>query len=92
MRIAPGRAECRLELRDELMLRAGHPLHGGTVVALADSTSALGCLATLPEGMTGFGTGGLTASLVGTASVPDALICVATLLHGGRTPRCGTRW
>jgi 1,4-dihydroxy-2-naphthoyl-CoA hydrolase len=85
VRLEPSRAEGRLELRDALMLRTGHPLHGGTVVALADSCAGWGCLATLPEGRTGFATSGLTASLVGSASVPDALVCLATLLHGGRT-------
>jgi uncharacterized protein (TIGR00369 family) len=82
--IAPGRVEARLELRDELMLRPGAPLHGGTVAAFADSCAGWGCLATLPAGVTGFATGALALQLVGTAYAPGALTAVATLLHGGR--------
>jgi uncharacterized protein (TIGR00369 family) len=83
--LAPGRAAGRLELRDELMLKAGAPLHGGTVAAFADSCAGWGCLATLPDGVTGFATGAMALTLVGTASAPEALTCVATLLHGGRS-------
>jgi 1,4-dihydroxy-2-naphthoyl-CoA hydrolase len=81
----PGRIEARLPLRDQLMMAAGDFLHAGTVVALADSCAGWGCLATLPEGVAGFTTSELKVNLVATARVPDALHCVATLLHGGRT-------
>jgi uncharacterized protein (TIGR00369 family) len=83
--LAPGRAAGRLALRDELMLKTGAPLHGGVVAAFADSCAGWGCLATLPDGVTGFATGAMALTLVGTASAPGALICTATLLHGGRT-------
>jgi uncharacterized protein (TIGR00369 family) len=81
--LAPGRIEARLELRDELMLAAGDYLHAGTVVAFADSCAGWGCLASLPEGATGFTTSELKVNLVATTRTPDALRCVATMLHGG---------
>jgi len=83
--LAPGRAVGRLELRDDLMVKAGAPLHGGTVAAFADTCAAWGCLASLPDGVSGFATGAMALTLVGTAFAPGALTCVATLLHGGRT-------
>jgi 1,4-dihydroxy-2-naphthoyl-CoA hydrolase len=82
--VTSGRVEARLELRDELMLAAGNVLHAGTVVAFADSCAGWGCLASLPEGMGGFTTAELKVNLVATTRMPDALLCVARLLHGGR--------
>jgi 1,4-dihydroxy-2-naphthoyl-CoA hydrolase len=83
--LAAGRATGRLELRDELMVKAEAPLHGGTVAAFADTCAAWGCLATLPDGVSGFATGAMALTLVGTAFAPGALTCVAKMLHGGRT-------
>jgi uncharacterized protein (TIGR00369 family) len=83
--LEPGRLEARLELREELMLAAGDFVHAGTVVAFADSCAGWGCLASLPEGIAGFTTSELKVNLVGTTRTPDALVCVATLVHGGRS-------
>jgi 1,4-dihydroxy-2-naphthoyl-CoA hydrolase len=85
LRLRPGGIEARLALRDELMLAAGDVLHAGTVVTLADSCAGWGCLATLPDGIAGFTTSELKVNLVATTRMPDALICVAQLLHGGRS-------
>jgi hypothetical protein len=57
----------------------------GTVVALADSCAGWGCLATLPDGIAGFTTSELKVNLVATTQMPDALICVSQMLHGGRS-------
>jgi 1,4-dihydroxy-2-naphthoyl-CoA hydrolase len=81
----PGRIEARLPLRDELLMAAGDFLHAGTVVAFADSCAGWGCLGTLPEHANGFTTAELKVNLVATARVPDALRCVAEIVHGGRT-------
>ncbi len=83
--LEPGRVEARLVLRDELMLARDDYLHAGTVVAFADSCAGWGCLATLPEHADGFTTSELKMNLVGTTRQPDAIRCVATLVHGGRT-------
>jgi 1,4-dihydroxy-2-naphthoyl-CoA hydrolase len=85
LELVPGRIEARLELREELMLAAGDFLHAGTVVAFADSCAGWGCLASLPDGASGFTTSELKVNLVGTTRTPDALICLATLVHAGRT-------
>jgi 1,4-dihydroxy-2-naphthoyl-CoA hydrolase len=83
--VGPGRAEGRLVLREELMLSAGDYLHAGTVVAFADSCAGWGALASLPDGIGGFTTSEPKVNLVGTTRAPDALVCVATMVHGSRT-------
>jgi 1,4-dihydroxy-2-naphthoyl-CoA hydrolase len=85
LQLRAGRIEARLALRDELMLAAGDVLHAGTVVAFADSCAGWGCLATLPDGIAGFTTSELKVNLVATTRMPDALICVSEMLHGGRS-------
>jgi 1,4-dihydroxy-2-naphthoyl-CoA hydrolase len=81
--VEPGRAELRLPLRDELLAPNGY-LHAGTVVALADTACGYGCVASLPDGGTGFTTIELKTNFLGTAR-DGALDCVAALVHGGRT-------
>lgn len=85
LELAPGHVAARMPLRDELMLAAGDFLHAGTVVAFADTCAGWGCLASLPDGITGFTTSEVKVNFVATTRVPDGLACVATLLHGGRT-------
>ena len=77
------RVRMRLALRDELLAPNGY-LHAATVVALADSSCGYGCIASLPEGATGFTTIELKTNLLGTA-VEGTLTCESTLVHGGRT-------
>jgi uncharacterized protein (TIGR00369 family) len=81
--VADGRAEARLEIRDELLAPNGY-LHAATVVALADTVSGYGCVASLPEGATGFTTIELKANFLGTAT-EGTLRCETALVHGGRT-------
>ncbi len=81
--VGPGRVAAHLEVRDELMAPNGY-LHAATVVALADTACGYGCLASLPEGATGFTTMELKTNLVGTLR-DGFLNCQAHLLHGGRT-------
>lgn len=59
-------------------------LHGATIVALADSACGFGCLASLPEGASGFATSELKANFIGTAR-NGGVSCEARLVHGGRT-------
>jgi 1,4-dihydroxy-2-naphthoyl-CoA hydrolase len=81
--IEAGRVRMRLALRDELLAPNGY-LHAGTVVALADSSCGYGCIASLPEGATGFTTIELKTNFLGTA-LEGTLTCESTLVHGGRT-------
>ena len=59
-------------------------LHAGAVVTLADSAAGYGCVASLPEGATGFTTIELKANFLGTAN-DGTLVCEAVALHSGRT-------
>jgi 1,4-dihydroxy-2-naphthoyl-CoA hydrolase len=83
--IEPGYVAGRVALRDALMQTAGGILHAGTVVAFADSFAGWGCMASLPDGATGFVTSELKVNLIASTRAPDALTCAARILHGGRT-------
>jgi 1,4-dihydroxy-2-naphthoyl-CoA hydrolase len=79
--IAHGQADARLDLRPE-HLAPNDFLHAGTVITLADSCCGMGCLASLPEGAVGFTTIELKTNFLATAT-EGALLCRATLVHGG---------
>src|SRR5206468_1173318 len=64
--IADGHVRMRLPLRPELLAPNGY-LHAGTVVALADSACGYGCIASLPDGATGFTTIELKTNFLATA-------------------------
>jgi 1,4-dihydroxy-2-naphthoyl-CoA hydrolase len=81
--IEVGRVEMHLQLREELLAPNGY-LHACTVVALADSACGYGCIASLPDGATGFTTIELKTNFLGTA-LEGTLSCESTLVHGGRT-------
>lgn len=80
----PGVVEARLGLRPEFMAPNGY-LHAGTVVSMADSCCGIGCLVSLPAGVSGFTTAELKANFVRSTTENDALLCEARLVHGGRT-------
>ena len=81
--IEPGRVRMHLPLRPELLAPNGY-LHAATVVALADSACGYGCIASLPEGATGFTTIELKTNFLGTA-LDGTLHCESKQVHGGRT-------
>jgi 1,4-dihydroxy-2-naphthoyl-CoA hydrolase len=81
--IEAGHVRMHLPLREELLAPNGY-LHAGTVVALADSSCGYGCIASLPEGASGFTTIELKTNFLGTA-LEGTLSCESTLVHGGRT-------
>jgi uncharacterized protein (TIGR00369 family) len=78
-----GRVRMHLPLRQELLAPNGY-LHAATVVALADSACGYGCVASLPEGATGFTTIELKTNFLATA-LDGTLSCESRLVHGGRT-------
>jgi uncharacterized protein (TIGR00369 family) len=78
----PGIVEGRLDVRD--LLAPNGFLHGGTVVALADTACGYGAAANLPDGAVGFTTIELKSNFLGTAT-EGGIACRARLLHGGRT-------
>ena len=81
--IEMGHVRMHLPLREELLAPNGY-LHAGTVVALADSACGYGCIASLPDGASGFTTIELKTNFL--RSVRKGVItCEAKLVHGGRT-------
>ena len=78
-----GRIEASMPVREEFMAPNGY-LHAGSVVALADTCAGFGCIASLPEGATGFTTIEIKSNFLGTTR-DGTLRCVATLVHGGRS-------
>ncbi|WGP07829.1 PaaI family thioesterase [Bacillus subtilis] len=60
-------------------------LHAATAVTLADTACGYGCLASLPEGASGFATSTITSHHLSTASVDETLLVEARLIHAGRT-------
>jgi uncharacterized protein (TIGR00369 family) len=59
-------------------------LHAASVIALVDSACGYACVASLPEGATGFTTIELKANYLGTAKEGETVACTARLVHGGR--------
>ena len=74
--------ESRMAVRREVMAPNGF-LHAASVIALADTSCGYGCIATLPQGATGFTTIELKANFLGTAR-DGVILCSATPLHLGR--------
>jgi 1,4-dihydroxy-2-naphthoyl-CoA hydrolase len=81
--VVHGEARMRLPVRPDHLAPNGF-LHAGAVVGLADTACGYGCVASLPDGATGFTTIELKANFLGTARDGE-LRCTATLSHGGRT-------
>jgi uncharacterized protein (TIGR00369 family) len=81
--IEEGRVRMRLPLRAELLAPNGY-LHAGTVVALADSACGYGCIASLPDGATGFTTIELKTNFLATA-LEGTLHAESQRIHAGRT-------
>lgn len=81
--LEPRRAAGTLELGEQHLAPNGY-LHAGTVVTLADTVCGYGCIASLPEGRTGFTTVELKANFLASAR-EGALRCEGKLVHGGRS-------
>ena len=77
------------EVRIELAVKPGHLswngfLHGGTVVALADTCCGYGTVASLPQGANGFTTVDLTTNFIGSVQ-EGKVLCTAKPVHQGRS-------
>jgi len=60
-------------------------MHAASVIALVDSACGYACVASLPEGASGFTTIELKANYLGTAREGETVACEARLVHGGRS-------
>ena len=81
--IEEGHVRMHLPLRPELLAPNGY-LHAGTVVALADSACGYGCIASLPDGATGFTTIELKTNFLATV-LEGTLLVESRRVHPGRT-------
>jgi uncharacterized protein (TIGR00369 family) len=81
--VANGRAAGRFTVTKTHMAPNGF-LHAASVIALVDSACGYACMASLPDGATGFTTIELKANYLGTAREGEVVACAARLAHGGR--------
>ncbi len=81
--VSQGRLLMRFTVRHELMAPNGF-LHGGSVVALADTATGYACFAHLPAKASGFTTLELKTNFLGTA-LEGVVECEATAVHLGST-------
>lgn len=81
--IGPQEVVAELPVRPELMAPNGF-LHAGSVVALADTCSGYGCIASLPDGASGFTTVELKSNHLGTTR-DGTIVCVAKAAHVGKS-------
>jgi uncharacterized protein (TIGR00369 family) len=81
--VAEGRVAGRFDVRPDLVAHTGYLL-AGTVLSVADILCAYGVSTAWPEGANGFTTVEVKCNFTGTLREGEA-VCVAQLLHGGRT-------
>lgn len=82
--IDPNRLQSKLTVQKHLMTPHGY-LHAATVVGLADSTCAAGCVINyLNQGAKGFTTIELKSNFLGTAQ-EGTVLCEAVPIHLGKT-------
>ena len=81
--VASGRARGRFTVARKHMAPNGF-MHAASIVALVDTAAGYGCIASLPEGASGFTTIEIKTNFLGTAKEGETVACEARLLHGGR--------
>jgi len=81
--VATGTARGRFTVERRHMAPNGF-LHAASVIALVDTACGYACIASLPEGASGFTTIELKANYLGTAKEGETVACRAWLVHGGR--------
>jgi uncharacterized protein (TIGR00369 family) len=81
--VANGRARGRFTVRRGHMAPNGY-MHAASVVALVDSACGYACMASLPDGASGFTTIEIKTNYLGTAREGEVVACQARLVHGGR--------
>jgi uncharacterized protein (TIGR00369 family) len=81
--VANGEAKGRFTVEQKHMAPNGY-LHAASIIALVDSACGYACVASLPEGATGFTTIEIKTNYLGSAKVGEAVACQARLVHGGR--------
>lgn len=82
-RLGKGAVDGRFAIREHHVAPNGY-LHAASIIALADTACGYGCMASLPDGASGFTTIELKSNFLGTL-LEGAVACEARLVHGGRT-------
>ncbi len=79
------KGSCKLTMNvEQKHLASNGYLHAASVIALADSSCGYGCVASLPEGASGFTTLELKSNHLGTA-LSGIITAEASMARGGRT-------
>jgi uncharacterized protein (TIGR00369 family) len=81
--VANGRARGGFTVSARHMAPNGF-MHAASVVALVDSACGYACVASLPDGASGFTTIEIKTNYLGTARPGERVTCEARLVHGGR--------
>jgi uncharacterized protein (TIGR00369 family) len=82
--VGPGRAVGAFTIEQRHMA-PNRFLHAAAVIALADTACGYGCVASLPEGASGFTTLELKSNFLASGRPGEIVVCEARLVHGGRT-------
>ena len=77
------RVVAEMTVRDDLCT-AGERVHGGALMALADTAAAMGTAVSLPDGASGTTTIESKTNFIGAAVPGTRLIAIATPVHRGR--------
>ncbi len=80
---AQDRVVATMAVREDLCT-AGHAIHGGAVMALADTVGAAGTFINLPEGAKGTATIESKTNFIAPAPAGSTVIAIATPVHRGR--------
>ena len=81
--VSNGRAAGHFVVRKKHMAPNGY-MHAAAVIALVDSACGYACVASLPEGASGFTTIEIKTNYLGSAREGETVVCAARLVHGGR--------
>jgi 1,4-dihydroxy-2-naphthoyl-CoA hydrolase len=85
----PERVVARMPVREEFCT-VGHSVHGGAIMALADSVAAAATFINLPEGARGTTTIESKTNFVGPAPAGATLTATASAIHRGRRTQVWT--
>ncbi len=86
---APDKVVATMVVREDLCT-VGHAIHGGAVMALADSVGAAATVINLPEGAKGTTTIESKTNFVGAAAAGVTVRATATPVHRGRRTQVWT--
>lgn len=81
--VATGEAKGHFKVEARHMAPNGF-LHAAAIIALVDSACGYACVASLPNGASGFTTIEIKTNYLGTAKIGETVSCAARLVHGGR--------